>query len=104
MSNEDFKTMNPFLDIFNVPKKLREHHSDEALAYIEEGIKKVDKLLVLAGHQHCVEYVLKYCELNIKYLFMASIVNKETMKMCLDIFIPNILNLFLKTDIKVEPV
>lgn len=95
MSDEN-ELQSKFYKAFNIPENLKHDHSDEALEDMRRGIKALNALLG-GEHERCIEHVIVYAELNIRFLFAANLLSdKDILKNALDMFIENIVKLFLK--------
>jgi hypothetical protein len=88
------------MEIFNIPTDLKHDHSDETLQRMIAGLVKLD-LFLTGGHEKCVNQLVVYCEMNIKFLFLQSLVNKdneryEKVDQALQIFVANLMEIFLR--------
>jgi hypothetical protein len=82
------------LEIFNIPTDLKHDHSEEALALIMKGIEKIN-ILLADQHEACINHVVKYAELNIRFLFLANLIpDKRPFTEALDLFMGNLQSLF----------
>lgn len=85
-----------FYQAFNIPENLKHDHSEESINQMREGISKLN-ILLEGQHEKCIEHVIIYAELNIKFLFAANLLkDKNILKNALDLFIENIIKLFLR--------
>lgn len=86
-----------FIAHFNIPDELKHDHSEESINKMREGIKILNELLGDFAHNKCMDHVITYAELNIRFLFAANLLSDRTiLKEALDMFIENIVKLFLK--------
>lgn len=83
------------LKLFNIPLDVKHDHSPEEMIKMRQGIGMIASLLG-GEHQACVDHVLLYAELNIRFFFLAHMVDKALLKVAVDKFIENINNLFNK--------
>jgi hypothetical protein len=85
-----------FSDSFNIPNDIQHDHSPEAFKLLNEGIDKL-KVLLDGNHDGCVQHVLKYSELNIRFFFAANLLpDKTILKDAFDIYIKNMVQLFAR--------
>jgi hypothetical protein len=86
-----------FIKSFNIPDELKHDHSDESINKMREGINLLNLLLGDSAHNKCMDHVVTYAELNIRFLFAANLLSdRSILKEALDMFIENIVKLFLK--------
>lgn len=86
-----------FIKSFNIPEELKHDHSDESINKMREGINLLNLFLSDSAHNKCIEHIVTYAELNIRFLFFANLLSdRKILKEALDMFIENIVKLFLK--------
>lgn len=87
-----------FADAFNIPCDLKHDHSEEAFKLLNDGIEKLD-ILLADNHKHCIDHVLKYSELNIKFFFLANLLpTNQPLKEAFHLYMDNMINLFKKAE------
>lgn len=84
-------------DAFNIPRSLNHDHGEESLSHMRKGLELIKSLLSGGNHDKCIEHVVVYSELNINFFFAASLIkDKSILKEALDLYIENLVKLFLK--------
>jgi len=82
------------LTSFNIPIELKHDHTPEAVEKLQQGIDVIDKILYMGAHELCVKHVVKYAELNIKFLFLSHLTSTHACATALELFLTNIRELF----------
>ncbi len=91
------KALDLSIEYFNIPQELSHHADGSTMTLMDEGIIKIKAFSELLGiHEGCIQQTIKYAELNMRFLFLASLVNKETQQEALEIYLTNIRELFTK--------
>lgn len=92
-----------FRDAFNIPNDLIHDHGEEAFKKLTDGINRLD-LLLNDNHTSCIDHVVKYSELNIKFFFVTNLLpDKTILKDAFDLYMKNMIELFFKENKNEQP-
>lgn len=81
------------LKLFNIPLDVKHSHSPEEMENMQRGLTTLT-LLLGDTHKECIDHVVLYAELNIRFFFLAHLVDKNLLAFALNKFIENMSTLF----------
>lgn len=87
--------LNSKLSLFNIPLDVKHDHSAEAMEKMRQGVAQLTEMMG-GEHERCVEHVILYAELNIRFFFLAHIVDKALLKHAFELFMNNMVMMFVK--------
>jgi hypothetical protein len=93
-----FTTLPPIpiqMEIFSIPINFKHDHSEETFARMKKGLELLNTFLI-GGHDTCVDHMVLYAEMNIKFLFIQSLNNRKDLTESLKIFVANLTEIFLR--------
>ncbi len=85
------------MQMFKIPLELKHDHSEENLTNMRFGLRTLDNFLA-GGHEKCVEQMIVYAEMNIKFLFIQALIDRKNVNEALKIFVANLMEIFLRGD------
>jgi hypothetical protein len=93
--------LNSKLNLFNIPLDVKHDHSAEAMEKMRQGVAQLTEMMG-GEHERCIEHVILYAELNIRFFFLAHLVDKNLLLHAFKLFMNNMMQLFVKNLLSLE--